>query len=891
MTIFYFDALAGAGKTRVLNDEAARRAGLHRKILFAQPSRLLIDKTVADMKARHPKASITKIYGNDERACSGVIKRLCKHFIDADAGGEVVFVTHAALLRAPFLQNAKDWTLFIDEVPGVDVFEELRVPETHGLVTDLVEFTQASASYALLEPKAGLGKIAENKSRDEMLAGFQDLASRICSPHWQVFALQSSYRKLTAEDGTQPLLTTFPLLNPTIFEPFRSTIIASARFTDSMFYRHALNVGVEMQSVGTRLTGKLRYQTHNNGHLLTIRYLMDEDWSKTLGKRKSEFEVDDVCVRNLDVIIAAVSMHFEGRPFAFSANKDVDDGVFDGQEAVRLPNSPHGLNSYQHLHNIAVLTAMNPPPSHFAFVESRQISGDEVRAAHYHSHVYQSVMRISLRNPDDRSPKEVIVIDKGAADYLADLFPGAKVQRMDVPGLATEPGRPGRPKQHGSDVARATSSRERRKDELLALLDLVNGVESFSDCAYPDLLAAVRIENPGFALAHGAVPASSPEQGPAALSDGADPSSRPETCCFENTPIKVVSKHDVSRLWGSGYTSIYDNADPALVELEDEDAFVGSLRSMHRRYYAKKNDNFVFSPAHLVPEIPGVDTGRGLANISHLRGIWLDNDGGDLSHVEFAALFPLLRIVVRNTFSSTQAQPRWRAFIPTTLAMDIHVHRLIMRQIHNTLNKAGYWSREQLKRGSRRKSNLCHGFDVGKFNAASMFYLPCQVEQKINSFFVDYDGEGRHAINPREWIENCEVKVLPEDRTTTAPETEAGKIVAGADCAANTNLPGISVFRSELLKVRERRLAGTNETLCQKAIDAWRSAAPGEGNAAFFRLGGALQYAGMEPYEIAGILEQEAGYARSPGDRRRQIPSILASLGRSGRPQRRSSLG
>jgi hypothetical protein len=337
--------------------------------------------------------------------------------------------------------------------------------------------------------------------------------------------------------------------------------------------------------------------------------------------------------------------------------------------------------------------------------------------------------------------------------------------------------------------------------------------------------------------------------------------------------------------------SSYDNCDPVLAEAKDDDEFVGSLRSMHQCYYAKKGDNFVFSPAHFVDEIPDVATKRGLANISHLRGIWLDNDGGDLSHAEFAKLFPALRVVVWNTFSSTQAQPRWRAFIPTTLAMDIHVHRLIMRQIHNTLNKAGYWSRDQLKKGSRRKSTLCHGFDVGKFNAASMFFLPCQAEQKINSFFVDYNGEGRCAIDPRLWIRNCEVQILPKDRTTTAPESEAEKIAAATSSAANTNLPGISVFRSELIKVREKRLAGTSETLTQKAIDEWRSAAPGEGNAAFFRLGMSLQCAGMEPYEIESILEQEAGHARSPDDRRRQIPSILASLGKSGRQQRRSSFG
>ena len=53
------------------------------------------------------------------------------------------------------------------------------------------------------------------------------------------------------------------------------------------------------------------------------------------------------------------------------------------------------------------------------------------------------------------------------------------------------------------------------------------------------------------------------------------------------------------------------------------------------------------------------------------RGIWLDNDGGDLTHQEFARLFPRLRMVISNSYSSTAEKPRWRVFIPTTIAMPI----------------------------------------------------------------------------------------------------------------------------------------------------------------------------------------------------------------------------
>ena len=68
----------------------------------------------------------------------------------------------------------------------------------------------------------------------------------------------------------------------------------------------------------------------------------------------------------------------------------------------------------------------------------------------------------------------------------------------------------------------------------------------------------------------------------------------------------------------------------------------------------------------------------------HVWGIWLDNDGGDLTHQEFARLFPRLRMVICNSYSSTPEKPRWRVFIPTTVAMPIVAHEAICQQIMRT---------------------------------------------------------------------------------------------------------------------------------------------------------------------------------------------------------------
>jgi hypothetical protein len=54
------------------------------------------------------------------------------------------------------------------------------------------------------------------------------------------------------------------------------------------------------------------------------------------------------------------------------------------------------------------------------------------------------------------------------------------------------------------------------------------------------------------------------------------------------------------------------------------------------------------------------------------------------------------------------------------------------------------------------------------------------------------------------------------------------------------------------------------------------------GHTEFFKLGAALQRAGLDLWEIETKLREEATYANSPTKRRREIKDILRSLRRRG---------
>ena len=244
----------------------------------------------------------------------------------------------------------------------------------------------------------------------------------------------------------------------------------------------------------------------------------------------------------------------------------------------------------------------------------------------------------------------VVVMDKATAEWLAGLFPGAQVEPLDGLGVRLYKGKPGRPRLHETSAQRNRAYRIRQQEQWFSDLAAINGAGALA-MSYDEFCAEVRAAQ--------------------ASTEARDENISIRTFCPAN--------------FGSAFADKYASRPLADLDLDDDEEFIRLLRGMHKEVPAAKEDNVLLSPAHFDPDMAGTDTCRGLANITHVRGIWMDNDGGDLAYDEFARLFPYLRIVVWNTYSSTPDQPRWRVFIPTTYAMSVEVHRCIMAQIEKVL--------------------------------------------------------------------------------------------------------------------------------------------------------------------------------------------------------------
>jgi superfamily II DNA or RNA helicase len=147
----YFNALAGAGKTYALARYADRLAQRDQKVLFIQPTKHLINKTIEDELLKlEPKYRLRAIHGDEALRTGSVIGDLVAHFQCTPPGGEVLFATHAAFMLVPYIQNRGDWVLIVDEVPQVDVFKELTLPNTHHLITPFLTLVPEGPRYGVL---------------------------------------------------------------------------------------------------------------------------------------------------------------------------------------------------------------------------------------------------------------------------------------------------------------------------------------------------------------------------------------------------------------------------------------------------------------------------------------------------------------------------------------------------------------------------------------------------------------------------------------------------------------------------------------------------------------------------------------------------------------------
>jgi len=841
--IRYASSPSGAGKTHGIIKRACELGRDVDRIMILQPTKELISRTIEDELKAQPKRPCWHVFHEDTISHNESVAAEITRFIrDGDSWGQIVSATPQSFHHIGYFPEKGYWHLLIDEELQVLRHKAHRLPNTHSIITDDIELEQCNAVYNQVCPLPSLGEKARNKDEDEILSHLSDTLRILRNSNWQTYVNTEQYRRLL--QGKTTTLAFHSMLNPKLFDGFASVFMAAANLEDTAIFQ-LWNDRVCFDRDEDFCKG-LRFPEHENGELITIHFGVDCAWSRKAAETKISADDDSPNVR--DRLIDATKQLFGDEPFLWQSNKSLESNPFTGSNGIRLSNKPHGLNTFSEIHNISFVSALNPQPDHFRFLEMQGMSSIAVRRAIYFQNVYQSVLRTSIRNPKDEHPKHIIVPDIEAAEYLQCKFPGSRLDRLDIgikPASVVIRRTIGRPRKYTSNAERLAGRRQKAREAKLQnvkaqiLCQLQHELGSPMSVCQDDM-----------------------EAGCGWVGQINSPNGRPEkvmSLYHLRSPVLPISSwtdavlmHEL-RTDTQPVATLYCDKTQSMpmgyVYCPDDDSFLYLLWQLHKRQVTSKSENNLISPSVFDPSLSG-NHKRGRENIKYLKNLWLDFENGDLQPGEFPNLFPNLRMAVINTYSHTAEHPRFRVIIPTSTTMTAETYELMYGQIASKLIDSGYSVERGGKRGRKKKGERRSGLDWGKRSPTSLFYMPCQAQESRHSFFIDYDQPGRVALPVITWLENAPLwQFVPNERPRYQQET----ILNGGD---------IDSWRVE------------------KAKAQWRQAPEGTGNDAFFHLGLECKLAGMNSSQIESVLKEEVRFARAHSikDRKAQIPSILRNL-------------
>jgi hypothetical protein len=339
-----------------------------------------------------------------------------------------------------------------------------EIPETHDLITKYLSVERVNGIYGLVDviDTDAVEEIAKNEADDEILETLAGTCRILLNPHWESYVNIEQYDAVVRGEGG--ILAFHSILTPEVLEGSASVFMASANVEDSQVFKVWGQQGVEFKP-DLEFAKKLLYTEHPNGDLVTIYYVTDHQWSR---KRKEAILEDGTTI--LERMIKAAKEMFTSGRFLWHANKAVTESPFDAP-AQRLPNKPHGLNVFADYDDIVFLSSLNPTTDHFRFLKEQYgIEGDEVRRFTYLSAAYQAIMRTSIRDPESRSAQRILVPDLSLAEYLHEMLPGSKLEKLDIGLVEGSAKKPGRPKKHATNRERVAAQRQKAKEKQIQLL-------------------------------------------------------------------------------------------------------------------------------------------------------------------------------------------------------------------------------------------------------------------------------------------------------------------------------------------------------------------------------------------------------------------------------------
>jgi len=882
--IRFCSAKAATGKTFVMSEMAYERVRFDTPACIFQPTIPLVQQTYQDEFVRRGRANkipIVQVHGGSTRTPIGTALSEASHH-----DRQLTLGTHSGFLHAHYF--TKKGFLGLDEALDVLQYKVLKREQAQVLRPHLEALTDCggtSAIYSQVIRAAGRGAALRKLGHDHDIQ-VASMARLLLHRHFRHYVNTQHFHEV--KEGRRDELEVFSILMPSVVAGFQQVYVAAAYFEHSLQYQLWSRMGVQfVEDEG--FTKRLRYTIHPNSHLLDIYYCSEAPWSK----RRQEDVTNGV--KNVERMAAAARELLRGQPYVWLANARLPDDIMrEPSEDMlheanaipqRLPNKPHGRNDYTHYNAFVSLGSYNPWPSVWRFLVAQGLTPEDIRRALTWSIVYQSLMRISLRDPDNHERKTAVVPDRALADWLAEEFPGATVRKLEC-GIA-EPQGTGRKRKYDSNAEKQAAHRareqERERERILTEMATLNiGHYGHYDRGAPqasppggltprfdsweDFLGFLVDPKDVFSALHN-LPA---QNGGVKRYETPKKDFLQQNVTFD-PPSNPPSPHGSILRQSDLSATVYLTKKSPLPEFylagaHHHESRVAFLRHCsHRVVSAKKY--WLISPAVFNPN-KHKEGHRTRKHIEHLWDVYFDIEGSDIAPEEWARLFPTWKLVLYSSPNHTSSQPRYRVVFLTDRAMTSEGYDEVYAQVKEKLHSEGYYvgrtPRHELPSRTR-----CSGVDLAGACPTALFFLPCQSVQEPEASFFHYHDTGRVLLNPDLLIKNAVAVQYASQNAfiSTPPEGERMRAEGPPEGTVKPLHP--------------RAPQPRNESAIGKAIGEWRALkfVPEKGHWGLFHLGVELWKAGMTHDEIKPILYYEAKHhARTPQERLADVKDVMERL-------------
>lgn len=415
-TIYYVDALPGAGKTYSLHQYLKT---LGEPAIIATPTNKLSEQQHKDLAAIGVRSTIIS-QENGHANCTQSLVKHCDEKRDS-----IAIINHNVAKLA--LEATAGQNLFIDEFfsPVEKYVLREKVQTAREFVVSIIKKSRASRYDGFIELvlTEAIEDIVQNgtshDSSFQALPHLREIAKRIDSEDYLVLVSKAEYQNFVANieennDEDDGVLNIYAWLQPSALTNNKTVTFMGANFFQSKLY-HAwkdLVNFVPHPSIKGERYEDFSHKTAN----ITFRHILEQDVSMSglekIGYQKFVDATAGVFLAEYGAVDHLVTLSAKNS-FTWSLNN-----------AEIVPANPVGLNAFMDKHVCLHLAPLNPSKLDERIWQAvAGISKDELHIAQSCEMVYQMLTRSSVRNYGSHPEKLVfIVLDLRTARYLSNLF-------------------------------------------------------------------------------------------------------------------------------------------------------------------------------------------------------------------------------------------------------------------------------------------------------------------------------------------------------------------------------------------------------------------------------------------------------------------------------------